>query len=1017
MNLPKIAINNAQFILIMVLIAVAVGLQSFFSMSRSEDPQLSLPVYSVVVVYPGTSPEDMEELVVDPLEEAIDELDDIDEILTEIEEGVAVIRIQAEFDINFDDKYDEIVREVNTVRPVLPEGIVLLDITQVKPEDRVVIQQYALTSPDASFNRMHDYAEAFEKVLDDVDGLKAVEIDASPEEEVRVSLDFQRMASQNISLQQVIGILQSNNANIPGGDVSSQDKTFTIKTTGGYKSIPDIRNTVISAANGKIVYLRDIAEVKMDYEDIRWKARYEQERAIFVSLKLKRGANILQVAEEVKAIESKFAESLPANMNLHAAFEQAPEVEKRIDDFFVNLLQGVVLVGAIIFLFLGWRSSVIIMTIIPLCILISLAVLNGAGFGLQQISIASLVIALGLLVDNGIVVIENINRFLKEGYTLREAAAKGTGEVGFAIISSTVTTLLAFFPLTQLGEGAGEFLLSLPLTVMFTLIISLILALTFSPILASKILKKKEAGKVRAADRILGRFIERVYRPLLGFALKRGWVMVAAAVLMFVGSVSLFPSIGVSFFPTADKPLLLIDIEAPSGSNLTSTDKAIRYVESVLDTTDFVKNYTANVGHGNPQVYYNRIPEQYKKNVGQVLVNFKSWDPARFYQTMGDLRTEFADYPGAKIRFSELKNGAPAKAPIEIRIIGEDPDTLKRIAFDVEKILQETAGIINIDNPLGTDKTELNIRLNKEKAGLVNLSYLTFDQTVRASLTGLRFDQVSLEDGEKYPVVVRMPFTENPNVSDFNKVYFTTNANGQVPLRQVADIHFQPASAEILHYNLDRHATVTGDVVDADQTVPITQEVIKTLDEYPLPKGYSFYPAGEYENQQSAFGTLGVILILAQVAIFAVLVLQFRSVLQPLIVFSAIPLAVMGSFVALFLTGWSFSFFAFVGFISLVGIVVNNSIIMVDYINQLRKEGMPLIEAVKTGSERRFIPIVLTTITTILGLLPLTATSSNLWSPLGWTIIGGMVSSTLLTLLIVPVLYKWFTKEGAVEVA
>ncbi|MEO0471904.1 MAG: efflux RND transporter permease subunit, partial [Bacteroidota bacterium] len=684
MNLPKIAINNAPFILIMVLIAVAVGLQSFFSMSRSEDPQLSLPNYTVVVVYPGTSPEDMEELIVDPIEEAIDELDDIKQILTEIEEGVAVMQIEASFDINFDDKYDEITREVSAVRPELPDGIVLLDVRQFKPEDRVVIQQYALTSEEAAYNRMYDYAEAFEDILEDIDGLKAVEINASPEEEVRVSLDFQRMANQNISLQQVIGILQSNNANIPGGDVNSQDKTFTIKTTGGYKSVADIQNTVISAVNGKIVYLRDIAEVKMDYEDLRWKARYEQERAIFVSLKLKRGANILQVAEEVKAVEAKFAESLPANMKLHASFEQAPEVEKRIDDFFVNLLQGVVLVGAIIFLFLGWRSSVIIMTIIPLCILIALTVLNGAGFGLQQISIASLVIALGLLVDNGIVVIENINRFLKDGYSLKEAAAKGTGEVGFAIISSTATTLLAFFPLTQLGEGAGEFLLSLPLTVMFTLIISLILALTFSPILASKILKKDEAGKERRADRVLGKFIAGVYRPLLNFAMKRGWVMVAGAVLLFLGSVSLFPSIGVSFFPTADKPLLLIDVEAPSGSNLTATDRAVRYVEEVLDSTDFVKSYTANVGHGNPQIYYNRIPEQYKKNVGQVLVNFKSWDPARFYETLGDLRTAFADYPGARITFSELKNGAPAKAPIEIRIIGEDPDTLKRIAFDVE---------------------------------------------------------------------------------------------------------------------------------------------------------------------------------------------------------------------------------------------------------------------------------------------------------------------------------------------
>jgi len=316
-----------------------------------------------------------------------------------------------------------------------------------------------------------------------------------------------------------------------------------------------------------------------------------------------------------------------------------------------------------------------------------------------------------------------------------------------------------------------------------------------------------------------------------------------------------------------------------------------------------------------------------------------------------------------------------------------------------------------VEIPFSLNKTELSLALNKEKAGLLGLSYLDFDQGVRASLTGLRVDRVSLDDGEKYPLVVRMPFDEEPDLSDFNKVYFATRTGGQVPLRQVADFEFQAASAEILHFNLDRHASVTASVVDADKTVPLTQEVLEKLKSVELPKGYSFYAAGEYENQQSAFGDLGIILLLAQIGIFAILVLQFRSILQPLVVFSAIPLAITGSFFALYLTGWSFSFFAFVGFISLIGIVVNNSIIMVDYMNQLRKEGMSLDEAVRVGSERRFTPIVLTSITTILGLVPLTATASNLWSPLGWTIIGGMVSSTLLVLLIVPVLYRWFSKK------
>ena len=1014
MRLPAIAIKNAQFVLIIILIACALGIQSFINMPRSEDPQIDLPGYNIVAVYPGTSPEDMEELIVDPLEEVIDELDDIEEIVTEIEEGLATITIQASFDIDPNEKYDEVVREVNKVLPDLPDGIVFFDVTQFKPEDRTVIHQYALVGEDVvSYATLYDYAEALEGKLDDIDGVKGIEIQAYPEEEVRISLDFQRMANLNVSLPQVLGVLSANNTNIPGGEVESSQKKFSLKTTGGYKNLADIRNTVIMGANGKLVYLSEFATVTKLYEDPRWEARYNQQRGVLVSLKLERGFNILKVIDQVKATEAVFKEKLPPNIELFTAFEQAPAVKGRIDDFFLNLIQGVLLVGAIILLFLGWRASMIVMMLIPLCVIMALAVLNGMGYGLQQISIASLVLALGLLVDNGIVVVENINRFVKEGMPLRKAAAKGVGEVGYAIISSTATTLLSFYPLTQLGEGPGEFLRSLPLTVMIALIISLILALTFSPILASGLLKKPNREKPSWISRFLNGFIERLYRPLLIGALKRGWLVVILAAGIFVGGLSLFPYIGISFFPTADKPLLLIEVDTPVGTNIKGTNQAVAYVESILDTTDFVKNYTSNVGHGNPQIYYNRIPEQYKENHGQVMVNFKDWNPAKFYETLANFRIAFEKFPGATITFSELKNGAPFKAPIEIRIIGEDLDTLRRIATDVESLMEGTPGVLNVNNALSVNRTELNIKLNKEKAGLANLSYLAFDQTVRASLTGIRVGEAALDDydGDKYPIVVRMQFDPQPKITDFNKVYFTTPNGKQIPFRQVADVNFESASSEILHYNLDRHASILADVEDADQTVPLTQQILDELANYPLPEGYSFFAAGEYQDQQEAFGSLGVILILAQVAIFAVLVLQFRSIIQPLIVFSAIPLAATGSFVALYLTGWPFSFFAFVGLISLVGIVVNNSIIMVDYINQLHRSGTPFLEAIQIGSERRFVPIVLTTMTTILGLAPLTLSISNLWSPLGWTIIGGMISSTLLTLFMVPVLYKWFTKK------
>ena len=741
---------------------------------------------------------------------------------------------------------------------------------------------------------------------------------------------------------------------------------------------------------------------------------------MWITLTQKAGVNLIRLSEEITVVTEAFSNQLTSDVKLVSAFEQAPAVQGRINDFFSNLLQGIVLVGVVIFLFLGFRSSTIIMVVIPLSIIMAIGALDFNGYALQQISIAALVIALGLLVDNGIVVVENIVRFQREGYPLKEAAYKGTAEVGYAVISSTVTTLLSFAPLALLNSGAGEFLRSLPVTVILVLIASLVLAITFTPIMASKVLSSKRKPTQQSGgfvSRLLDKAVEKIYQPMLRGAIKRWYFVIPGALLIFMGSFSLFPKIGVSFFPTADKPLLLIEVDTPEGTNLDETERAVDYVEGVLSQMDYVRDYLSNTGHGNPMVYYNRINEEYKKNHAQLLVNFEHWDPEAFYGALAKLRQKFTQYPDALITFSELKNGPPFEAPIEIKVIGEDLDTLRRLAADLEVMIRETEGTINVDNPLSQNRTDLKVAINKDKAGMIGLPVSDVDLAVRASMAGLKVDEVTLEDGDEYDLIVRMPFDEAPSINDFNKVHLATITGAQVPLKQVAQVQFEPAVNEIQHYNYQRNTAVTAGVVNPDLTTAITLDLMERLEAYELPAGYEFYVAGEYESQQETFGDLGTLLIIAMLGIFAVLVLQFRSFVQPLVVFSAVPLAITGSLVALYITGWSFSFFAFVGFISLVGIVVNNSIILVDYTNQLRRQGVSKLDALYKATSTRFRPILLTTTTTILGLLPLTAQSSGLWSPLGWTIIGGMISSTLLTLFIVPILYKLFVKEKNLAVA
>lgn len=1015
MRLPELAIKNNQFIYVIVGLILFMGVRSFISMPKSEDPSLDLPNYTVVAIYPGASPKDMEELVVDPIEEAVDELDEITEIRTEIANGLAVIQIEAEFGIDYDDKFDEILAEINGVRDHLPDDLYDLEVTQFKPEERVVIHQYAIASDAASFKSLYGVAEDLQDEIEKLDFVKKAEIEAHPTEEIRVSLDFQKMANLNIPLSQVLGVLKGNNVNIPGGDVKAGGLSLNIQSTGSYNDIEEIAETRLLAAGGDILYLKDIAEVSHAYQDRQWIARFNKKRAIYLSVYQKRDANILTLSGQLKRVTDDFKAELPPSISIETAFEQAPAVRARINDFISNLLQGIVLVGLIIGLFLGWRPALIVMTVIPLSIVIAITVLDFTGYALQQISIAALVIALGLLVDNAIVVIENIARYRKEGYSILEAAAKGTREVGLAILSSTVTTILAFAPLALLESGPGEYLRSLPLTVIYALSASLLLALAFTPIISGKILKKKASQDTWLANHTR-KLIDRIYRPTLKFALKKGWVIIIAGVLLLGGAVSLFPSIGVSFFPTADKSLLLISVDLPYSANVDRTDKAIRYIEDILDTTAYVHSYTTNAGHGNPQVYYNRIPEEFKKYHGEVLVNFKSWDPKKFYATLASFRQAFSQYPDARIYFRELKNGAPFEAPIEILLLGDRLDTLKRIAADIEKLVRSAPGTRDTDNPMALDKTDISIEIDRDRAALYGVSLLEADQTVRASLNGLQVDEVTLdEDDETYPLTVRIPFSGQPSIQDLDKVYIANRMGEQVPLKQIADLAFKGEYAKISHFNLTRSIGVTANVANPDITKAITERIIPKLEDYRWPKGCSYYIGGEYETQQQSFGDLGILLAVALLGIFAVLVLQFRSLMQPLIIFSAIPMAITGSFVALYLTGWSFSFFAFVGFISLVGIVVNNSIILVDYTNQLVREGMDKTSAIRQAAERRFTPIMLTTLTTILGLIPLTFSGTSLWSPLGWTLIGGLLSSMLLTLVIVPILYNWLTRSSKIK--
>ena len=1017
MRLPKLAIDNHQFTLVMMLLLTALGVVSFLSMPRSEDPLVEFSGGNVIVVYPGVSPEDLEQLVVDPIEEEINELEDINKMETTIEDGLVFINVEFLHGTDPDEKYDELVEVVNKVRPELPEGVVSVETEDIKPSD-VNILQLALVSESAPFAELQDYAERLEQRLERVGGVKRADTWAYPEQEVRVDLDAGKMLELDISLDQIVAGIQSAGANIPGGHVDAGRRRFNVKTTGDFDSVDDIRRTIVLGADDRVVYLKDIADVGFDYETETYRARFNGERAVYVTVLQRTGTNIFDVMDGLRSSLDDFEATLPGHITIATVFDQSESVSYRVGGFFVNLLQGLLLVGLVVLLAMGLRASTIVVLAIPMSLVIAIGWLDLSGFQLQQISIVGLVIALGLLVDNAIVVTENISRFIANGESRLQAAIKGTGQMGWAIVTSTVTTVLSFLPMVLLQTGTGDFVRSMPVTVIFALIASMIISLTLTPFLSSRFLSEKQddessgkAARVPLLQRFLKGQSEGAYRRTLGFAVNRPGLTLVMAVVVFAGSMALFPFVEVSLFPKAEKPEFLVNIDTPQGTSLAHTDRVTRDVEGYLaGRSDDVAHYAANVGRGNPRMYYNEWPKNESSNHAQIVVQMKDRDPARISSLIHDLREDFGSYPGAEIRVTEFAQGPPIEAPIAIRVIGDDIQVLRDMASQLEDVMRRTDGTINIDNPQARSQTDLHVRVNRDKAGLLGVPLASIDQTVRASIAGLPVSSYRDESGEDHPIVLRLPTPDRPRVSDLDRISVASMNGSSIPLRQVAVVDLKSSPNRIEHYLLERSAIVTADVDDGFNVAAVTEQIVSQLDGVVLPPGYRFQIAGEAESAGESFGGLGQALLVALFGIFGVLVLQFRSFRQPLIVFAAIPFAITGAILALLVTGYTFSFMAGVGLTSLVGIVVNNSIILVDYANQLREQGMSVLEAIREAGETRFAPIILTTLTTIGGLLPLTLQNSTLWSPMGWAIIGGLMMSTVLTLVVVPALYVVATR-------
>jgi multidrug efflux pump subunit AcrB len=1006
MKITHFAVKNYPFTLIVFLLIAVIGAFTVISMPRAEDPELNAPIFPVTIIYPGTSPVDIEELVIKPMEKAFYGLEDIRRLKSIIGDGFAVIRVEYKYGVDVNEKYQELVRELASLKGKLPADMELPTVEKVSPSNVNVIQT-ALISETATWKQLKNEADKLAEALEKIPSLKNIEIAGLPEEQIQISLDFERMARLGVSQQVVINNLQGELANIPAGSIDIGNRYFNVKSSGNFKTVEEIKNTLVYSANNRNIQLKDIAHVSMNFAERDHITRLNGHRGIFVVAAQKSKENIAATQLAYQPILKIFKHDLPSNIDMIPHFDQAEVVQKRLSGLGFDFLWAILLV-AFTLLPLGFRPAVIVMISIPLSLSIGIIILNYLGYSLNQLSIVGLVVALGLLVDDSIVVIENIERWMLNGFSRKEAVLKATSQIGTAVLGCTATLIIAFLPLIFLPEASGEFIRSLPISVIASVLASLLVSLTIIPFLANLLLKEvatHEGGNWFL--RILKNAISKSYAPVLESSLKYPLRTIGLILFVFFASLQLIPIIGFSLFPASEKPQFLIRITPPAQVNIKNTDTITSYVERALANIPDVRYYATNVGMGNPQIYYNEIRTIKKSNFAEIFVQLAPGTSVqRKLFLIDSLRNEWSPFHGAKVQINNFEQGPPVIAPVEVRLLGDNLDSLRSLSFKIENLIQRVPGTIYVNNPVSNLQTDLRVKINKEKAAMLGVPSFSIDKTLRLALAGIPIGIMSDDDGEDYQILLKKKDNTPLNLDVF-KTLFVENVKGRaIPLTQFAHLELESSPLSINHWDKTRMVSISAFVSKGYLNDKVIQMVMEKLDHFSMPPGYTYQMGGEYETRQESFSGFTVIIILTVFLFIGILLLEFKTFKSTIIVLSVIPLGMVGALSALWLTGNSLSFVAVVGLIALAGIEIKNTILLVDFTNQLREEGKPLDVAIREAGEIRFLPIILTSLTAIGGLIPIALSTNPLISPLAIVLIGGLISSTLLSRIFTPVIYK-----------
>lgn len=1005
MNLTKIALKLDRVTFILIAIIILAGIFAYKSMPQTEDPEIIIRTALVMTYFPGASPERIEMLVTDKLEKKIQEMPEIKDITSESRQGISIIyvTVQAKYK-KMRPIWDDLRDKVKKATPELPNGI---DGPYVNDDFGDVFGiVIAITGSGFSYRELKDIADDLRDELLLVKDVARIDLYGIQEERVFIEFSNSRLAELGMSPVELASALQDQNIIMSGGNIITKGERIILEPSGEFESIEDIRRSVISLPGGKgFVYLGDVADVKRGYIDPpESMMRYKGKRCIGLAVSMSSEGNIVELGKRITKKLDEIIQHQPVGVDFNLVAYQPEMVTRAIDEFMGNLYQAIIIVLIVMFLFLGLRVGIIVGSLIPMAILMTFALMSVFGITMQRVSIASLIIAIGLLVDNGVVMSENIIVRLKNGEKRLDACIGAGKELAIPLLTSTLTTCTAFLPIALAKSMVGEYCMSLFQVVSLTLLSSWFLTMTVIPLFCFYFLKTDLHEKEQSYDTPF----YKKYHGFLSTLLTHRIMTLIVVVIIFIVSMWGFGFVEKIFFPPSDRNQFVIDFQLPDGASLEKTASEVAKLEEWLQKHESITNFATYIGNGGPRFYLSLNPTQASRNYAFIMVNTVDFGIAEELvpEVRAYIEENFAD---VQPRVSLLESGAAVGVPIQIRISGKDTETLYRISSEIKELLAKTQGTINISDNWGEKIKKLKVDIEQSKAKQIGITSADIAQSLKTQLSGTSVTEYR-EGAEVIPVIMRSTAAEREDIGKLDSItVFSTLGGVKVPLMQLANTRLEWGPSKILRRDRKRVITVNSDV-QGRNTMDILEEIRPDIEKMARtwPLGYTYEFGGEDEGSREANEAIMAQVPFAGFIILLILIAQFNSVRKMLIIVIVIPLEFIGVTVGMLVTRSAFGFMAMLGMISLSGIVINNAIILIDRIKLEIDEGRSPSEAILSSAQKRLRPIFLTTATTVLGLIPLALNGGLLWAPMAYVIMFGLLFATGLTLGVVPVLYSLF---------